>query len=307
MQTLKSGLSALVVMFVAATQALAADAPAYIMTSSDVFRGFISNATKRDILWRDNLKSTVFKKQRITGTNIYFLEPESFTEALQLFKNREYQEARAKFKECASEFRKLRELKGNFSTLAAFYEMECARKMEDLAGLAALNEKFNGDMLVHNFDKVQIRVNSIIWEAVRTKSWARLDAIVQDDEWVDLKLPGHIRTQIAYAHGLALEGMGRPVEALNAYNTAFIADLAASEIITKQAALSSLRILADHEAVKLTMSLYKTEDYSDNSRGAFLIKEGTALLTLWDKVLGAGQKVPERYKVFLKFPPKNTQ
>ncbi len=52
------------------------------------------------------------------------------------------------------------------------------------------------------------------------------------------------------------------------------------------------------------MGLYTTEDYSDDSNGAMLIKEGTALLKLWDKVLGAGEKVPAKYKEFLKFPPK---
>ena len=99
--------------------------------------------------------------------------------------------------------------------------------------------------------------------------------------------------------------MNLPIKALNAYNGAFVADFGASEEITKKSALNCLRILSEHEDVKLAMSLYNTEDYSDDSNGAFLIKEGTALIKLWDKTLGSGEKLPEKFNVFLKFPPKN--
>ena len=66
-----------------------------------------------------------------------------------------------------------------------------------------------------------------------------------------------------------------------------------------------MRIILAHEDVKTAMDLYSTEDYSDESNGAELIKEATTLLELWDKVLGGGENIPAKYKIFLKYPPKN--
>jgi hypothetical protein len=53
--------------------------------------------------------------------------------------------------------------------------------------------------------------------------------------------------------------------------------------------------------VKLAMKLFGTNDYNENSNGAFLIREGVALVRLWDKSLGGGEKLPQEYKSFLKY------
>jgi hypothetical protein len=276
-----------------------------LMTDKETYTGYMVSADKTKILWKETEASTVRRQLSLSTTTVYFVQPAEFTEAMELFKSRNYKDARTKFAECADLFEKVREVKGNFSTLSKFYEMECARKLEDLDGLAALYEKFDPENLVHEYHKVQVKIYGIFWDAVRTKSWVRLDGLVMDDEWRKTRLPGNLRAQIAYCHGLALEGMNLPIKALNAYNGAFVADFGASEEITKKSALNCLRILSEHEDVKLAMSLYNTEDYSDDSNGAFLIKEGTALIKLWDKTLGSGEKLPEKFKVFLKFPPKN--
>ncbi|YCM43680.1 hypothetical protein V2O64_20455 [Verrucomicrobiaceae bacterium 227] len=276
-----------------------------LMTDKETYSGFMVSADKTKILWKESEASTVRRQLSLATTTVYFVEPAEFTEALELYKSRNYKDARTKFAACAELYEKVREVKGNFSTLAKFYEMECARKLEDLDGLMALHEKFDPENLLHDFHKLQVRIDGIFWDAVRTKSWVRLDGLVMDDEWRNARLPGNLRAQLAYCHGLALEGMNQPTKALNAYNGAFVADFGASEEITKKAALNCLRILSEHPDVKLAMQLYKTEDYSDDSSGAFLIKEGTALIKLWDKTLGAGEKLPANYKVFLKYPPKN--
>ena len=52
----------------------------------------------------------------------------------------------------------------------------------------------------------------------------------------------------------------------------------------------------------LAMKLYGSEEYDENSNGAFLIREGIALVKLWDKSLGGGEKIPAEYKIFLKYP-----
>lgn len=276
-----------------------------LMTDKETYSGFMVSADKTNILWKETEASTVRRQLSLATTTVYFIEPVEFTEAMELFKSRNYKDARTKFTACADLYEKVREMKGNFSTLAKFYEMECARKLEDLDGLAALHAKFDPENLLHEYHKLQVKIYGIFWDAVRTKSWSRLDGLVMADEWRKTRLPGNLRAQLAYCHGLALEGMKMPTKALNTYNGAFVADFGASEEITKKAALNCLRIISEHPDVKLTMDLYKTEDYRDDSSGAFLIKEGTALIKLWDKTLGSGEKLPENYKIFLKYPPKN--
>lgn len=278
---------------------------ALLMTEKDTFKGYIVAADKRNILWKETENSTTRRKAGLLTTTVYFLQPAEFTEAMELYKSRNYKDAQAKFSACYEKYKSVRTVKGNYSTLAGFYEMECARRLEDLDGLAALYEKFDPENLLHEYHKTQYKIYGVFWDAVRTKSWPRLDGLVMDDEWRKARLPGNLRAQIAYCHGLALEGMKKPVKALNAYNGAFVADFAATEEIAKKAALNCMRIISAHPDVKLAMDLYKTEDYSDDSSGAFLIKEGTALLSLWEKTLGSGEKVPEQYKIFLKYPPKN--
>ena len=283
----------------------AAEPRILIITADDTFSGFMIASDKTHFLWRETEKSNVRRKQNQSTATVYFIQPPEFTEALDLYKGRQYKEAAEKFAEVEKAYSKIDEIPGNPSVLAGFYQMECHRRSGDLEALMTKFSTFIPDTLLQENHKLQCELYSVFWDAVRTKGWSRLDAIAMDDKWRLRKLPGSLRAQIAYCHGLALEGENKPVKALNAYNNAFVADFSASEEITRKSAENCLRILADHEDVKTTMSLYETEDYSDNSNGALLIKEGTALLKLWKKVLGAGEKVPAKYEIFLKFPPKN--
>ena len=283
----------------------AKEARILIVTDEDTFTGWMMDASKSKFLWRETQETLVKREQSLLSCTIYFLQVPEFTEALELYKSRNYKDAAPKFAECAGEYDKLNEVKGNPSTMALFYEMECYRRLEDLEKLSELAAKFEPQNLLYKFQRDQYEIYGVFWDAVRTKSWNRLDAICRDEKWRGVKLPGNLRGQISYCHGLALEGAGQPVKALNAYNNAFVADFAASEEITRKSAVNCLRIILNHEDVKTAMALYPTEDYSDDSNGASLIKEATALLKLWDKVLGSGEKVPAKYKVFLKYPPKN--
>ncbi|MEN8775165.1 MAG: hypothetical protein ABF379_06380 [Akkermansiaceae bacterium] len=283
----------------------AKEARILIITDKDTFTGWMMDSNKSKFLWRETQQTLVNREQSLRTCTVYFLQAPEFTEALELYKSRNYKSAALKFAVCAEEYNKLTEVKGNPSAMASFYEMECYRRLEDLEKLSELAGKFEPENLLYKFQKVQYEMYGVFWDAVRTKSWSRLDAICRDEKWRGRKLPGNLRGQIAYCHGLALEGAGQPVKALNAYNNAFVADFASSEEITRKSAVNCLRIILDHKDVKTAMELYSSEDYSDDSNGAALIKEATALLKLWDKVLGSGEKVPAKYKVFLKYPPKN--
>ncbi len=276
-----------------------------IITDKDTFSGYMLDSNKSKFLWRETQQTLVKREQSLRTCTVYFLQAPEFTEALELYKSRNYEAAAAKFAACAELYSKFTEVKGNPSSMSSFYEMECYRRLEDLETLSELAGKFDPESLLYSYQKVQYEIYGVFWDAVRTKSWSRLDAICRDEKWRGRKLPGSLRAQIAYCHGLALEGAGQPIKALNAYNNAFVADFSASEELTRKSSLNCLRILLDHKDVKTTMELYSGEDYSDDSNGAALIKEATALLKLWDKVLGAGEEIPAKYKIFLKYPPKN--
>ena len=53
---------------------------------------------------------------------------------MDLYESRDYAGAREKFAECKKAFDTLDEIKGNYSALAGFYELETCRKLEDLTG-----------------------------------------------------------------------------------------------------------------------------------------------------------------------------
>ena len=283
----------------------AAEPRVVIMTGDDVFKGLMIAADKTNFLWRESTQSTVKRKQSRSSAKVYFLQPPEFTEAMELYKSRNYKDAAVKFAETEATYSNVDKMLGNPSTLAGFYQLECYRRMGDLDALEAEIKTFTPDNLINTNHKLQYEMYSVFWDTVRTKGWTRLNSIASDEKWLDRKLPGDLRAQIAYCHGLALEGINKPTEALISYNTAFIADFSASEGIAKKATLNCLRILLADKDVQTAMKLYPTDDYSDDSNGAALIREATGLLKLWDKVLGSGEKVPDKYKVFLKFPRKN--
>ncbi|MGJ8697602.1 MAG: hypothetical protein ACSHYF_14890 [Verrucomicrobiaceae bacterium] len=277
---------------------------ALIMTEDDTISGFVVASSSKSLRYKETEQSTNFKDVRLSSVNVYFLEPPEFTEAMEVYRNRNYEEASEKFALCAETYKKVDEVKGNYSTLAVFYQMECARKLGNLTKLSEMMSTFIAEPLIRKEHLTQIELNNVFWEAVRTKAWARLIAIGTDPDWQDKVFSGSLRAQINYCMGMAYEGEKEPLKALNAYNGAFVADFSASEVLTRNAALACLRILKDHEAVVLGMKLYGTDDYDEASTGAFLIREGLALVKLWDKSLGGGQKMPEEYKVFLKYAPK---
>jgi hypothetical protein len=243
------------------------------------------------------------RMMRSTIKSIYFFEPPIFKEATELFESRDYKAAREKFTLCKDAFKSVDGLPGNYATLAGFYELECCRKTFDLESLKSLLDAYQVGPLSREFHRNQLEVYPV-WDAVRTKSWARLDGLASkllaEKKWI----PEHL-AQIKYCHGLALEGLDRQSDALIAFNGAFTADYTASEVITKKAATSCLRIIKADEEVKLAINLWGTEDEDPNSSGYFLLQEGVALSDLWKKALGGGESLPAEYSFFLKYREAN--
>ena len=307
---MKKLLACMLLLAAAVPGARAADAHAIIVyivqanNEPDTMPVWITAASTLNIEFKttpQGLNRTRMPRSEIKS--IYFYEPPIFKEAMELYESRDYKTAREKFAACKEAFKAISNLPGNYGTLAGFYELETCRKMGDLEALSKLRDAYQFGSLVRENHRNQLEVYDV-WDAVRTKGWARLDSLatklLAEKKWVAEHL-----AQIKYCHGLALEGLGRDTDALIAFNGAFTADYTASEVITKEAALACLRILSKNEEVKLAMQLWGTEDDDPNSNGYFLLQEGVALCDLWKDSLGGGQALPAQYTVFLKYREAN--
>lgn len=228
------------------------------------------------------------------GASVLVSEPADFTAAVELYRARKYAEARRKLVAVKERYLPIEGLEDSISTLAAFYEMECLRKEGKLEGLATALQKFSKGPLSREYQTRQLELY-VLWDAVRTKSWDRLEALAK--ERANTRLPGDQRAQVAWCQGLALEGLGRPGEALVFYQTAVTADAGASEEITRQAALRILAIYHQDPEVKAAM-----KDRGDPSMadGRMKLAQARAVASLFELSLGAGAPLPAEFKEFLK-------
>lgn len=267
-------------------------------------RVWIADATKTQIGYFstergvDSLAMPISKPQAI-----WLIEPTEYTEAMELFQGRKYSEAREKFAAVREKYVKLQELPDNHSSLAAFHEMECLRKLGDLDGLKAAMDKFlpvDRESLTrkHQLDQMELYT---LWEAVRVKEWSRLELLGK--EWLQKQIPGYQRAQVGYCLGLALEGLERPIEAINAYNIGMTADTGASERITAESARNALRLYLADDSVKLAIKLHGTPDEDPESAGALRLVEGASLASLYELTLGGGDPLPEAGKKLLEYLP----
>jgi hypothetical protein len=254
-------------------------------------------ATKTAVRYRETevAVSTVdVKLNSIAG--VYVIEPREYTEAMNLFEARKYAEAKAKFAKVKEEFKPIYPLPDSPAALAAFHELECLRKLGDLEGLSAALQNFDKEPLTRESQLRQLELY-VMWDAVRTKSWQRLDVLAKERQ--QSRLPGEQRAQIAYCHGLALEGLNRPEDAIFAYQTALTADAGASEQVARQAAL---RILAIHKAdagVQGAMKTWGGKGENKNTKAYADLTEAAAVAKLYELALGGGSPLPDEYKEFL--------
>ena len=98
--------------------------------------------------YRTNMRSlNILQAKKPALEAIYFYEPQIFTEAMNLYRAKNYSEAKVKFAECEVSFKPLDSLPDNYATLAGFYTMECSRRSGDLEALSAELEKYRKDGL----------------------------------------------------------------------------------------------------------------------------------------------------------------
>jgi tetratricopeptide (TPR) repeat protein len=277
--------------------------PALLIEEDGAFKKvWLVAATKNSIRYRETeVAVDTVDGKTADFSAIYLFEPREFALAMDLFQARKYAEAKEKFIAIKERYKPLMAMENSHAALAAFYEMECLRKLGDLEGLSAALQKFIKDPLTRETHLRQIELY-VLWDALRTKSWDRLDILAK--ERAATRLPGDQRAQVAYLHGLALEGLDRPEDALFAYSTAMTADAGASEEIARQA---TLRVLAIHKAnpeVQNAIKVWGTSDENKNSKGYSDLLEAAGVAELFELSLGSGTPLPAEYKTFLKYKAK---
>ncbi len=286
----------------AAQQGPAQAAALLVEPGGAFFKAWLVAATKTSIRYKESEISTDTKDGRISDYSaIYIYDPAEYSAALDLYQARKYDEAKKQFAAIRERYKPIAPLPNSPAALASFYEMECMRKLGDLEGLSAALGRFIKDPLTRDSQLRQLELY-VLWDAVRTKSWQRLDILAK--EWSAKRLPGEQVAQVAYCHGLALEGLNKPEEALIAYSTAMTADTGASEEIARQ---SALRVLAIHKAnpeVQNAIKVWGTENENKNSKGYSDLLEAAAVASLFELTLGSGTPLPSDYKTFLKYKPK---
>ncbi len=275
------------------------EASALLLEEGKMQKAWITAASEKTIEYKSNPNSVNLQRVKVASLDgIYFLEPIEFKKAMDLYRNRDFKGAQAAFAECKDLYKKSNNLPNNYSTLAGYYEIESARKLGDLETMAALLEKFVSKPLTREKHKSQMELYPF-WDAVRTKSWSRLDELAK--EWNDRKLYHDQRVQVAYCHALALEGLKKPIQALTKYNTVFVADLASSSELCKKACLSAFKILTSDPQVVEAQRVFGTKEDDPLSSESLLLKEAVSLVALWEEVLGAGEALPAEYAGLIKF------
>lgn len=279
------------------------EAPAILSKpNGETLQVYITAATGTAIRYKPTKVSTVFTDAGLADfTTVYLMEPTEYSAAVDLFEGRSYQEAREKFAAFKAAAKPVASLKDNHHTLAAFYEMECMRKLGDYEALATALQSFVKEPLTRDYQLRQLDLY-VMWDAVRTKSWDKLLAMASERDGETL--PSDQRAQVAYCKGLALENLGRGAEALVEYGMAITADAGASEQVSQDAALNSLGIYSKDEEVKAAMAAWGTADEKKNSPGYNRLIEAATLAKFYDKFLAVGKPLTEEYKKLLAFEAK---
>ncbi len=253
-----------------------------------------------NIFYKSNVKSVKTTKAPIDSfSGIWLFDPKDFSAAKDLFEERKYQEAKDAFIALQTRYTNYKYLDDNYFELSQYYEMECYRNLKDYETLAKKLELYAPDKLTRPAHQQQTELYRM-YDAVYKKDWSRLNNMCKDFSEKELTLGQ--RAQVAFCYGLALEGLERDNDALNAYANAMTADFTRSESIVRDAALNSLRIFEADKEVKIAMDLWGTPEEDKSSAGYVKLAEANALARLYDKAgLGSGVELPAKYKNFKEF------
>lgn len=266
---------------------------------------FIVGATKTMIRFKSQPQSIDTEDINISTVQaVYILEPKMYRQAMELYQSRKYAEAKDLFAQVKAMYKPTAALDNNYSTLGAFYELECMRRLGDLEGLSKALEGFRKDGLTREHHLRQLEIY-VFWDAVRTQSWDRLVAL--GESRLQEKLPSYQRAQVAFCVAQAYEALKQSSKALNAYNIAMVSDVGATEEIAEKSAVAIMRIHQASPEVQLAIKLWGTEDENKSSTGYLHLQEAASVAALYDLTLGGGKKLPNEFVPLLKYKPTITK
>jgi tetratricopeptide (TPR) repeat protein len=278
-----------------------AQVAAVLFTEDGSQPAWIVEASKTAIRYRETEVAVDTQiANRADIKHIYLYEPRDLAAAMELYQARKYEEAKAAFAAVKERYKPLAALDDSPGVIAAFYEMESLRKLGDLEGLEKALQKFDKRQLTSDHQQRQVDLY-VMWRVVQSKNWQSVDNIAK--ERARTRLPGDQRAQVAYCHGLALEALERPAEAVNAFQTALVADAGASEEIAREAALRILTILNEDPDVQRAIRDWGSKDENKNAPGRAKLLEASSLALLFEKTLGGGSPLPDKLKGLKKYRP----
>jgi tetratricopeptide (TPR) repeat protein len=290
------------VVFLSAHGASALELPrsvrAYLISGPDQFiEGWVAASDANTLHYREAEKSEVTHEvKRSEFSAIHFFEVSELANAFKAYRGGKYAEARDEFAAVVTAYAGIQDIPDNPATVAGFYELECLRKLDDLEGLAKRLQSFTNRGLVREHQLRQLEIY-VFWDAVRNQQWEKVLTLTEARR--DESLPAYQRSQISYCQGLALENLGRPSEALAAYQTAVVMEDGSADGAGRLAALNALRIYKADPEIQTAIRRWGSPDENRNPAARRRLGEAAAMARLVE-ALGT-QPLPGQYKEFLNY------
>lgn len=260
---------------------------------------YLEAATDRAIRFRVNQVAAAFEDARIASfKSIYVYDPDEFIEAKDLYETRKYEDALKKIAEVQTKYAPIAAIVNGPVAKANFLELECLRKLGKLKELDKALRAFDKGSITGPVPQRQLQIY-LFWDKLRNEEWNQLHQLAE--EYTEVKLTGEQRAQVAYCHGMALEKIERPKDALYQYQIAITADGGGSEVVTSEAALRILEILQANPDVKEAKAAWDAEGEPQLLVGTLLLHEAAAVARLYEMSLGGGKLLPSKYTYFLKY------
>jgi tetratricopeptide (TPR) repeat protein len=266
------------------------------------FVGHIVAANDNQIEYRTSATATTTTVSAINDfETIMFMEPTEFAAAMDLYESGKYDDAKIQFAKYKEQSKSVAKIPGNYSTLSAFYELECLRQMGDLKGLAAALQSFSKQSLTREHHLRQLDLY-VLWDAVRSESWDRVLVVATERE--TQKMPDYQLVQVLYCKALALHKLDRPDEAAAAYNMVITADATASTELVIKSTLSLLDIYHKNEGVQTAITDWGTDLEKKGSVGYNRLLEASALASIYEAYFSHLKALPIEYKKFMDYKAK---
>ncbi len=257
---------------------------------------YINAASDKGLAYLETPSSTSpVQIARSKVDSIFFYRPSTFHNGLEAYNDGKFSVAAAAFEECKKTYDKIKKLPQNYGTLAAFYELECARRERRFDDLDKLLNAFRPDALVNENQLAQLQIYPF-WQAYAKKDWKRLNKMIT--QWGDKKLPGYQRAQVAFCYGMALKETGEVQAAKDQFNKV---------LVLSEYKEMELVIDAGEQLIELTLSDQKIQDClasqgksdADTTSFAYLkLLEAASIARFWD-TCESGKAFPSKYKKLL--------